>query len=81
MQDALGAGVTRWSIVQRVGAGWYSGPFGICNPCREGDFISCETGQIPGITHVGGHADYMTAPAQALDSVPKNLSSAKAEPG
>jgi D-arabinose 1-dehydrogenase-like Zn-dependent alcohol dehydrogenase len=78
--DAVGTGVIRWRVGQRVGVGWYGGHCGICDPCRHGDFVLCETGRIPGISYDGGYADYMIAPAEALAAIPDALSSADAAP-
>src|ERR1035438_5143804 len=36
--DELGAGVTGWTVGQRVGVGWHAGHCGRCDSCRRGDF-------------------------------------------
>ena len=59
---------------QRVGVGWNGGYCGHCDPCRRGDFVACQTGQVPGITYDGGYAEYMIAPAGALARIPEELS-------
>jgi D-arabinose 1-dehydrogenase-like Zn-dependent alcohol dehydrogenase len=78
--DALGAGVPDWQPGQRVGVGWHGGHCGHCRSCRRGNFITCEHGQIPGISYDGGYADYMIAPFEALASVPDELEAAEAAP-
>src|SRR5580704_11814218 len=78
--DALGADVPDWKKGARVGVGWHGGHCGHCASCRRGDFITCTTGQIPGISYDGGYADYMIAPFEALAAVPDELSSAEAAP-
>lgn len=78
--DALGEGVAGWRVGQRVGVGWYGGHCGVCEPCRRGDFVICKRPEIPGLTFDGGYADYMTARAEALASVPDSLASAEAAP-
>lgn len=78
--DAVGAGVPDWRTGQRVGVGWHGGHCGHCASCRRGDFITCASGQIPGITYDGGYADYMIAPFGALASIPDELASAEAAP-
>ena len=78
--DALGPGVPDWRKGQRVGVGWHGGHCGHCPSCRRGDFITCTTGQIPGITMDGGYAEYMVVPFQALALVPDGLSSEAAAP-
>jgi D-arabinose 1-dehydrogenase-like Zn-dependent alcohol dehydrogenase len=78
--DAIGASLTGWSVGDRVGVGWHGGHCGHCDSCRRGRFVLCQTGQIPGITFDGGHADYMIAPAVALARIPEGLSAADAGP-
>jgi propanol-preferring alcohol dehydrogenase len=78
--DAVGEGVTSWSAGDRVGVGWFGGCDFTCEPCRRGDFISCENGQIPGISYDGGYAEYMVAPAEALARIPDDLADVDAAP-
>lgn len=78
--DAIGEGVTDWSVGQRVGVGWYGGHCNTCEACRRGDFILCIRGQIPGISYDGGYADYMIAPKEALALIPEELSAIEAAP-
>ena len=69
-----------WNVGDRVGVGWFGGCDFTCEPCRRGDFISCENGQIPGIAYDGGYAEYMVAPAEALARIPDDLSDVDAAP-
>ena len=78
--DALGAGVPEWQPGARVGVGWHGGHCGHCASCRKGDFITCASGQIPGISYDGGYAEYMLAPYEALAAIPEELSAAEAAP-
>jgi alcohol dehydrogenase/propanol-preferring alcohol dehydrogenase len=78
--DAVGSEVPEWKVGARVGVGWHGGHCGHCVSCRRGDFITCTTGQIPGISYDGGYADYMIAPFEALAAVPEELASAEAAP-
>jgi alcohol dehydrogenase/propanol-preferring alcohol dehydrogenase len=78
--DALGAGVTTWSIGTRVGVGWFGGHCGHCDPCRRGNLVDCRNLRIPGITYDGGYADAMLAPADALALIPDELSAVDAAP-
>jgi D-arabinose 1-dehydrogenase-like Zn-dependent alcohol dehydrogenase len=78
--DAVGADVAAWRVGDRVGVGWHGGHCGHCDSCRRGSFVLCRTGQIPGISYDGGHADHMLAPAAALAKVPDGLSAAEAAP-
>lgn len=78
--DTVGEGVTTWQKGDRVGVGWFGGCDFTCEPCRRGDFISCENGQVPGIAYDGGYAEYMVAPAEALARIPDDLSDVDAGP-
>jgi D-arabinose 1-dehydrogenase-like Zn-dependent alcohol dehydrogenase len=79
--DAVGQGVVRWKPGQRVGVGWHGGHCGYCDSCSRGDFFACQTSAlICGVTYDGGYADYMIAPAEAIASVPEELSAVEAAP-
>jgi D-arabinose 1-dehydrogenase-like Zn-dependent alcohol dehydrogenase len=78
--DAVGADVPDWKKGARVGVGWHGGHCGHCHSCRRGDFLTCATGQIPGISYDGGYAEYMIAPFEALAAVPEELTSEDAAP-
>src|SRR5882672_4825045 len=79
--DAVGAGVPRWKPGNRVGVGWHGGHCGYCDACSRGDSFACQTAtQITGLTQDGGYAEYMVAPAEAVASVPEELSPAEAAP-
>jgi len=78
--DSVGDSVDTWEEGQRVGVGWHGGHCFSCEPCRRGDFISCENGQVTGIAYDGGYAEYMTAPAEAIAAVPDDLDSSAAAP-
>src|SRR3954469_434768 len=78
--DAVGEDVTTWKPGDRVSVGWFGGCDFTCEACRRGDFISCQNGQVPGISYDGGYAEYMVAPAEALARIPDDLSDADAAP-
>jgi D-arabinose 1-dehydrogenase-like Zn-dependent alcohol dehydrogenase len=79
--DAVGADVPDWKSSQRVGVGWHASHCGHCDPCRRGDFFACQVELLTtGISFDGGYAEYMTAPAKALASVPDDLSSVESAP-
>jgi D-arabinose 1-dehydrogenase-like Zn-dependent alcohol dehydrogenase len=78
--DAIGEDVAEFKAGDRVGLGWHGGHCGQCASCRRGDYVTCERGQIPGITFDGGHADYVVAPAAALARIPDGLTAAEAGP-
>jgi len=78
--EALGPGVTAWSIGQRVGAGWFAGQCGRCEPCLRGAFMSCRNRAIHGVTRDGGYAEAVVVAADALALIPDELSSVEAAP-
>jgi propanol-preferring alcohol dehydrogenase len=78
--EALGGGVSRWKIGQRVGVGLIAGEDGVCEPCRRGDTVNCQNPVTSGVTVDGGYAEVMIAEARGIASVPDELSSAEAAP-
>src|SRR3984893_1339448 len=68
--EALGAGVSRWEIGQRVGVGFFGGEDGVCEPCRRGDIVNCLNPVIPGITVDGGYAELMIAEGRGIAAIP-----------
>ncbi len=78
--DAVGPDVPLFKVGQRVGLGGHGGHCNYCVPCRRGDFILCENGQISGVSFDGGYADYVVAPANAVALVPDELSDVEAAP-
>lgn len=79
--DAIGSDVAGWAVRQRAGVGWHGGNCGYCDACRRGDAFACETETlVTGVTHDGGYAEYMIAPASALARVPDDLSSVEGAP-
>src|SRR3989475_7735790 len=73
--EALGSGVSRWKIGQRVGVGFFAGEDGVCEPCRRGDIVNCLNPVYPGITVDGGYAEMMIAEARGIASIPDELTS------
>jgi propanol-preferring alcohol dehydrogenase len=78
--EALGSGLSRWKIGQRVGVGLIAGEDGICEPCRRGDAVNCQNPVVSGVTVDGGYAEVMIAEARGIASIPNELSSAEAAP-
>jgi D-arabinose 1-dehydrogenase-like Zn-dependent alcohol dehydrogenase len=78
--EAIGSGVSRWKIGQRVGVGFFGGEDGVCEPCRRGDMVNCQNAVIPGVTVDGGYAEVMIAEARGIASIPDELKSAEAAP-
>ncbi len=78
--EAIGPEVSGWNIRQRVGAGFFGGECGHCQPCRRGDAVSCQNLLMSGITVDGGYAEVMIAEARSLASIPSELTSIDAAP-
>src|SRR5712675_549592 len=78
--DAVGSGVAGWEPGQQIGVGWNGGYCGYCDHCRRGEFFACVRGQTTGVTHDGGYAEYMIAPASAVALSPAALPPVEAAP-
>jgi len=78
--EAVGDGVTKWKIGQRVGVGLIAGEDGVCEPCRRGDIVNCQNPVVLGVIVDGGYAEVMIAEARGIASIPDGLSSAEAAP-
>jgi alcohol dehydrogenase, propanol-preferring len=78
--DAIGDGVTEWTVGDRVGVGFLGGPCGVCVWCRQGDFVSCEDQPKTGMTTDGGYAEVVYARASGLVRIPESFSSVDAAP-
>jgi len=78
--EALGSGVSKWKIGQRVGVGFFGGEDGVCEPCRRGDMVQCQNPIIPGVTVDGGYAEVMIAEAHGIAAIPDELTSVEAAP-
>jgi propanol-preferring alcohol dehydrogenase len=57
--DAVGAGVTGWSVGDRVGVGFLGGHCGVCEQCRRGNFTARSDQPVTGRTTDGGYAEYL----------------------
>src|SRR6266581_6687835 len=78
--EAIGSGVSRWKIGQRVGVGLIAGEDGVCESCRRGDTVNCQNPVVSGVSVDGGYAEVMIAEARGILSVPDELTSADAAP-
>jgi D-arabinose 1-dehydrogenase-like Zn-dependent alcohol dehydrogenase len=79
--DAIGPEVRGWQPGQRIGVGWHGGNCGYCDACRRGEAFACQTETlVTGISHDGGYAEYMIAPATSLARVPDDLASVESAP-
>jgi propanol-preferring alcohol dehydrogenase len=78
--DAVGTGVQRWQVGDRVGVGFLGGHCGVCDPCRRGDFVTCTDQPQTGVTVDGGYGEVMYARASGLVAIPDALTSEEAAP-
>jgi alcohol dehydrogenase, propanol-preferring len=78
--DAVGDGVTEWTVGDRVGVGYLGGHCGVCSWCRRGDFVNCENQPQTGVTADGGYAEMAYARASGLVHIPDTLGSVEASP-
>jgi alcohol dehydrogenase len=76
----VGDGVEDWVVGDRVAVGWFGGNCNRCVPCRKGQFMQCERGQVPSLSYPGGYAESVVAPATALARIPDGLSFVEAAP-
>ncbi|MER7198784.1 alcohol dehydrogenase [Streptomyces sp. CB01635] len=75
-----GAQSNNWNVGDRVTVGWFGGSCGHCVPCRQGDYMVCDSLKIPGLAYDGGYAESMIAPIDALARIPDALSATDAGP-
>ena len=61
---ALGAGVSGFSIGERVGVPWLGATCGVCPYCRSGAENLCDTPVFTGYTRDGGYATHAVADAR-----------------
>jgi threonine dehydrogenase-like Zn-dependent dehydrogenase len=66
---ALGEGVAGWRVGERVVVD-DALPCMACRPCRDGLLDRCESMMMIGVTHDGGMAEYVAAPAAGLHRLP-----------
>eukprot|EP01120_Amphizonella_sp_Union-15-10_P004233 TRINITY_DN14860_c0_g1_i1.p1 TRINITY_DN14860_c0_g1~~TRINITY_DN14860_c0_g1_i1.p1 ORF type:complete len:335 (+),score=59.82 TRINITY_DN14860_c0_g1_i1:75-1079(+) len=78
--EKVGEDVASWKPGQKVGVGWHGGHCFNCDKCRRGGYIFCDKGGITGMTHDGGYAQYMIAPAETLIAIPEGLTPEQAAP-
>ena len=78
--DAVGPGVTTWSVGDRVGLGFLGGHCGECAHCRRGDFVNCLNQPQPGTSEDGGYAEMVYARATGLVRVPESMDPIEAAP-
>src|ERR1700759_898927 len=70
---AIGAGVHRHQVGDRVGVGYLGGHCGECDPCRRGDFVTCQDQPQTGTTIDGGYAEYVYARSSGVVAIPDGM--------
>jgi propanol-preferring alcohol dehydrogenase len=78
--DAVGPGVSAWSVGERVGVGFLAGHCGECDRCRRGDFVNCRVQEQTGTTIDGGYSEVVYARTSGLVRIPDGISAADAAP-
>jgi propanol-preferring alcohol dehydrogenase len=77
---ALGEGVTRWHVGDRVGVAWLAGACGVCGRCRAGTENLCGLAEFTGWDRDGGYAETMVARADFVFAIPDAFSDVEAAP-
>ncbi|EGG22242.1 zinc-containing alcohol dehydrogenase [Cavenderia fasciculata] len=79
--DALGEGVTKFKIGDRVGVGFFGGGHcGECTDCLSNSWVTCKSVGGCGISFNGGFAEYTVAPQDALSRIPDEIDFLQAGP-
>lgn len=78
--DALGPGVTRFAIGDRVGVPWLGRSCGICSYCAEGHENLCDAPLFTGFTRDGGFASHVVADARFCFAIPPGFDDIHAAP-
>ena len=78
--DAVGEGVSRHKVGDRVGVGYLDGQCHECDLCRRGDFVNCQDQPEVGRTQDGGYAEYVCVRASGVVSIPDGLDPLDAAP-
>lgn len=78
--SALGPGVDRFSLGQRVGVPWLGWTCGICAFCRSGRENLCPNARFTGYQIDGGYAEYAVADQRFCFAIPDTFSDVEAAP-
>ena len=78
--DALGEGVTRFALGDRVGVPWLYSTCGECDYCRRGLENLCDDARFTGQHVDGGFAQYMVVPARFAYPIPIGFPDDQAAP-
>jgi alcohol dehydrogenase, propanol-preferring len=77
---ALGPGVDRFDIGDRVGVPWLGWTCGVCAFCRSGRENLCGQARFTGYEIDGGYADYTVADARFCFAIPGGYTDVEAAP-
>jgi propanol-preferring alcohol dehydrogenase len=77
---ALGTGVTRFALGDRVGVPWLYSTCGQCEHCQRGQENLCDRAQFTGQHADGGFAEYMVVPADFAYALPDGVPDEQAAP-
>ncbi|KAI0127105.1 alcohol dehydrogenase GroES-like domain-containing protein [Xylariales sp. AK1849] len=77
---AVGEGVSRVSIGDRVGGPWHGGHDSTCRQCARGQFQMCDNKKVNGVSHDGGYAQYALIAEEATVRVPQDADPAETAP-
>ncbi|MGQ9599789.1 MAG: zinc-dependent alcohol dehydrogenase family protein [Anaerolineae bacterium] len=78
--DALGEGVTRFALGDRVGVPWLYSTCGVCGYCQRGQENLCDQARFTGQHVDGGFAEYMVVPADFAYPIPSGFPDEQAAP-
>ncbi|MBI2528975.1 MAG: zinc-dependent alcohol dehydrogenase family protein [Candidatus Rokubacteria bacterium] len=78
--EALGAGVSRLAVGDRVGIAWLRSTCARCRFCASGRENLCEGSTYTGWTHDGGYAEATTVPAAFAYRIPAGFDDAETAP-
>jgi alcohol dehydrogenase, propanol-preferring len=78
--DALGEGVTRHRLGERVGVAWLNRTCGRCSFCLGGLENLCPNARFTGLHAAGGYADYLVVAEAFAFPLPQQFSDAAAAP-
>lgn len=71
--DALGSGVTEFSLGQRVGVPWLGGTCGTCTYCTTGQENLCDHATFTGFSRDGGFAEQAVCNARFAFPLPESF--------
>jgi len=78
--EALGSGVTKFKIGDRVGVAWIYSSCGECGFCHRGDENLCDQFQATGLDANGGYAQYTIISEDFAYPIPERFSDSQAAP-